>query len=127
MSINRDNQTHLSYASPAVNQIIEEVAHEQNINYKKGYGLCNEAFDVYLTNEQLNDLFSSFPKSISIVVSEMEAFALFYIAKMLGKKAACLLTIVDSKYQKDIIVTSEEREQKLDNMILLALESCLKI
>ena len=46
---------------------------------------------------------------------------------MLGKKAACLLTIVDSKYQKDIIVTSEEREQKLDNMILLALESCLKI
>ena len=127
LSINRDNQTHLSYASTAVNQIIEEVAQEQNINYKKGYGLCNEAFDVYLTSEQLEDLFSSFPKSISIVVSEMEAFALFYIAKMLGKKAACLLTIVDSKYQKDIIVTSEEREQKLDNMILLALESCLKI
>ena len=36
-----------------VNQIIEEVAQEKNINYKKGYGLCNEAFDVYLTSEQL--------------------------------------------------------------------------
>ena len=121
LSINRDNQTHLSYASPAVNQIIEEVAQEKNINYKKGYGLCNEAFDVYLTSEQLEDLFSSFPKSISIVVSEMEAFALFYLAKYFNRKASCLLTISDNIINKKAI-TAEERSKALTDMITLALE-----
>ena len=56
----------------------------------------------------------------------MEAFALFYTAKYLNKKAACLLTVVDSHYKKQEN-TSEEREKSLNDMILLALESSLKI
>ena len=127
LSINRDRNTHLSFASKILNNEIELAAKEKNISYKKGYGLCNEAFDFYLNEEQFTDLLNSLPKDISIVASEMEAFALFYIASMLHKKSACLLTIVDSKFEKDVIITSQEREEKLDNMIILALETCLKL
>ena len=56
----------------------------------------------------------------------MEAFALFYTAKMLNKKAACLMSVVDSKYIKDI-ATPEQRETGLKEMIKLALESSLKM
>ena len=62
-----------------------------------------------------------------MIAVEMEAFALFYIAKMLGKKAACLLTVVDSRFKPNVIVTSEEREKKLDNMIKIALNTSLKL
>ena len=62
-----------------------------------------------------------FPKD-DYVASEMEAFGLFYLAKKLGKKAACLLTVVDSKYD-DRSLTSEQREKSLDDMIVLALDS----
>lgn len=127
LMLNRDNQTHLSYASEELNILIEKTAQEKNFDYKKGYGLCNEAFDVYLKDEQFEEMINQLPKTINIIATEMEAFALFYIAKMLNKKAACLLTLVDSRYQKDKIVTSKEREQKLDNMIILALETSLKL
>ena len=54
----------------------------------------------------------------------MEACALFYVAKMLNKKAACLMSVVDSKYIKEVAST-EEREKGLDKMIKLALDSVL--
>ena len=53
----------------------------------------------------------------------MEAFALFYVAKMLNKKASCLMSVVDSKYIKDI-ATPEERQTGLNTMLKLALDSC---
>ena len=58
--------------------------------------------------------------------AEMEAFALYYNAKMLNKKASCLMTVVDSKFI-DKVATTEERETGLNNMITLALESALNI
>ena len=47
----------------------------------------------------------------------------FWLAKKLNKEAACLLTVVDSKYESDKVVTSEERQNNLDKMIYLALLS----
>ena len=76
--------------------------------------------------ESIDDLIARFPKDLNIIGAEMEAFALFYTAKYLNKKAACLLTVVDSHYKKQEI-SSEEREKSLNDMILLALESSLKI
>ena len=55
----------------------------------------------------------------------MESFALFYTANYLNREAACLLTVVDSHAKKQK-VSSEEREKSLNDMIILALESCLK-
>ena len=56
----------------------------------------------------------------------MEAFSLFYVAKILNKNASCLMSVVDSKFIKDI-ATPEERQNGLTNMIKLALDSSLNI
>ena len=44
------------------------------------------------------------------------------LAKKFNKKAACILTIVDS-HAKEVNLTAEEREKSLDKMTILALES----
>ena len=56
----------------------------------------------------------------------MECFALFKTAEFLGKKAACLLTVVDANYTKENL-TSKQREEDLDDMIEIALESVVSI
>ena len=125
--LNRDEKTHLAYADKSLNESIEKTAKEENLIYKKGFGLCNEVFDVYLSEEQFQEMLERLPKNLNFMATEMEAFALFYIANMLGKKAACLLTLVDSRYQPKKYVSSEERETKLDNMIQIALKTSLKL
>jgi purine-nucleoside phosphorylase len=57
---------------------------------------------------------------------EMETFALFNNARYFGKRATALLTVSDLFFS-DEKLTSEEREKELNDMIVLALESCLKI
>ena len=74
----------------------------------------------------VNQFLNRIPKNFNPVSAEMEAFALFYTAKLLNKKASCLMSVVDSKYI-DSVATPEERQTGLNNMILLALESALKI
>ena len=55
---------------------------------------------------------------------EMEAFGLFYIAKKLEREASCLMTVVDSFYDKRSL-SSEERETSLNQMIELALDTAV--
>ena len=47
-------------------------------------------------------------------------------AHILGKKASCLLSVVDSHYKHQEI-SAEERQTSLNSMIKLALETSLKI
>ena len=56
----------------------------------------------------------------------MESYALFVNASIFNKKASTLLMVSDSFLNTDKL-SQEEREQGLDNLIILALESCLKI
>ena len=56
----------------------------------------------------------------------METFALFNNARKMGKNATALLTVSDLFFSDDKL-TSEEREKNLNDMIILALESCLKL
>ena len=56
----------------------------------------------------------------------MESFALFNNARTLNKKASCLLTVSNTFYDNQEL-SPKEREQHLDNMIIIALESSLKI
>lgn len=114
---------HTIQADESLNNIIENCSKELNIPIVKGNVLCSEVFDYYVKN--IDDLISRFPKDLNIIGAEMESFALFYTAKYLNRKAACLLTVVDSHY-KNQAITAEEREQSLNNMIVLALESALK-
>lgn len=119
-----ENDCHLIESSEFLNEIIENTAKEINIPYIKGITLCSDCFDGYL--ESISNLIKRFPKELNIIGAEMEAFALFYMAHYLGRKASCLLTVVDSHYKKQEI-SSEEREKSLNNMIILALESAIKI
>ena len=55
------------------------------------------------------------------VCVEMESFALFHNANVLGKKAACILTISDSLVTHEV-TTSEERQNAFTQMMRIALE-----
>lgn len=104
-----------------MNNIIINEAKNKNMNLKIGKTLCSDVFDAYAGD------FEKFKKRIpnDAIASEMEAFALFYTAKRLNKKATCLLTVSDSIYDTSAI-SSEERQCSLINMIELALDSAIK-
>ena len=111
-------------ASEDINEIIEEVAHDEKIKYVKGNIMCIDCFDVYLPDKM--QLTKSAPEGINLIGAEMESFALFYNAKRERKRAACLLTVVDvPKDEKG--VSPEERENSLNDMIKLALEAAIRI
>ena len=115
-----EKEEHISQADLQLNSKIEETANKLDIPLIKGNTFCNEVFDGYL--DDIEAFIARFPKELNIIACEMEAFALFYMAKYFKKQAACLLTVVDSHY-KNQESTSEERERSLNNMIKIALES----
>ena len=111
---------HVVNSSNELNNIIEEVSKEENIEIVKGNTVCTDAVDFYMTNPK--KFFNRIPKNIKPIAAEMEAFALFYNAKLLNKKAACLMTVVDSQFIEKQ-ASPEEREHGLNNMIKIALEA----
>lgn len=115
---------HITSSNNDLNSIIESTAKENNINLTKGNTVCTDCFDVYMTD--VNQFLERIPNDFNPISAEMEAFALFYNAKLLNKKASCLMSVVDSKFITDV-ATAEERETGLNNMIKLALDSAIKI
>ena len=103
-------------SSTDLNLKILDTAKKNNININYGNIYSTEAFYT-LTNS-----ISTRAEENECLACEMESFSLFYVAKSLGKEAACLLTVSDSKLTDDKL-TSEEREESLNEMIKLALES----
>ncbi len=117
-------ENHLVGASSYLNRIIEKTANELKQKYIKGNMACTECFDPYLDDPMM--FVNRLPKDNEIMGSEMESFALFYTAKHLGKNAACLLTVSDSLCSSEEL-TSEQRQNSMNDMIKLALESTLKL
>lgn len=111
-------------SSSEINDLIEKMAQELNINVRKENIACTECFDSYL--EDVNLYLEQLPKEKNIVGAEMEAFALFYTAKVLNKKAACLLTVVDSIKKKQSL-TSDDRQNSLNEMVKISLETAIKL
>ena len=123
LTLNNDN-CHLTSSSNELNSVIKNTAKENNIALTKGNTVCTDCFDVYMTD--VNKFLERIPDDFNPVSAEMEAFALFYNAKLLNKNAACLMSVVDSKFIKDV-ASVEERQTGLNNMIKLALDSAIKI
>lgn len=116
-----DGDTDKEYpASSLLNNLISNKAVELGSNIHRGKIITSDVFDPYVDHDKF---ISNFPNE-EFMASEMEAFGLFYLAKKLGRDATCLLTVVDSKYDKRSL-TSEEREKSLNKMITLALESVI--
>ena len=118
------NDCHICSSTNSVNKIIENAANKNNIPLVIGNTLCSECFDYYV--KDIYKLMKTFPENLNIIAAEMEAFALFYTAKYLDKKAACLLSVVDSHYRNEQI-SSDEREKSLNNMIKIALEAACEL
>ena len=115
-----NNEVDYVESSEELNNKIIKKADENNIDIKYGKTITSDVFDLYCdSQEEFESNFSDEYLSV-----EMEAFGLFYIAKKFNKKAACLMTVVDSKYDNGSI-SPEERQTSLDDMITLALNSIL--
>lgn len=101
-----------------LNSKIMNTALVKGIKLKQGRVHTTEAFYT-----ESND-YSKYTKEGCLAV-EMETYALLFNAKKFMKKATALLTISDNLITKEQI-DSKERERKLDEMIILALESIIK-
>ena len=117
------DQGEFIYPSEKINNAVIEVATELEI-------------DLHIENIHSSDVFYSEPQYASelmklvhdknVVAVEMESFALFANAKILGKHAACILTVSDS-IVKGIATTSQERQKSFTRMMELGLETALKV
>ena len=107
-------------SSKELNSRIEEVAKNNNINLNKCNVVCSDVFDWYV--DDFDKYYNRLPKELNIEVAEMESFALLYLAYKFKKQASCVLTIVDS-HVSEVNLSAEERQNSLDKMTVLALES----
>lgn len=103
-----------------LNNIILNTSKELGLNIYNGNIYSSEVF--YEQNNDFKDKVAKY----NVLGVEMESFALFTNAKLLNKKAATLLMVSDSFIYPDKL-SSLEREQGLDNLITLALETSLKL
>lgn len=117
-------ECHIIESNKSVNDIIAKTAEKQGVKCIRANMACTEYFDPYLDDVQ--KVIDRLPKEENLLGSEMEAFALFYVAKQLGKKASALITVADSNYKK-VSITAEERQENLKGMIKLALDSSLEL
>ena len=103
-----------------LNNIILNTSKELGLNIYKSNIYSSDVF--YEQNNDFKDKVAKY----NVLGVEMESFALFTNAKLLNKKAATLLMVSDSFIYPDKL-SSLEREQGLDNLITLALETSLKL
>ena len=114
---------HLVESDTELNELVKESAEENNIKLVIGNVNCNEIFDYY--DDKFEEFLESLPKDLKIIATEMESFSLFYTAKSLGKKASCLLSVVDSRFKKEEVST-DDRQNSLNDMIKVALDAIIK-
>lgn len=103
-----------------LNNFILNTSKELGLNIYNGNIYSSDVF--YEQNNDFKDKVAKY----NVLGVEMESFALFTNAKLLNKKAATLLMVSDSFIYPDKL-SSLEREQGLDNLITLALETSLKL
>ena len=81
-----------------------------------------DVFGTYIVFERL---LWRIPKEYEVLWEEMEAFGLIHVANSMGRRATAIATVVDSKFS-DVVLSIEERQTSLNNMIKLALEAIIK-
>jgi len=110
------------YPSQKVNETIKTTAVELGIPYKEARIHSSDVF----YEEPCTGSFTRYVTDHGAKAVEMESFALFHNANVLGKNAACLLTISDS-FVVDEETTAEERQNSFTTMMKLALESAIRL
>lgn len=108
-------------ANSSLNDIISNKAKELNMKMTKGNIHCSDVF--YEEDETSKDKLLA---QYGCVACEMESYSLLHNARKFGKKATEILTVTDN------LVTGERadssfRQNKVNDMIKLALESTLNL
>lgn len=107
-----------TYPSEKLNDRIKKAVEELEIPVIEG---CVHSSDVFY-REDKTPYFQKLYEEKKCVCVEMESFALFHNAAVLGKHAACLLTISDS-FVSSQVTTAEERQKSFTDMMRIALHT----
>lgn len=112
----------LQYPSTSLNNVIEQAAKDiqQHVTTARIH-----SSDVFYHEDNVDGHNEFFAKHQCVCV-EMESYALFHNAHVLGKHAACLLTISDSLVTH-AATTAQERQTSFNNMMEVALESATRL
>ena len=105
------------YPSKEVNEKLLAAAEKLGIPVKEARIHSSDVF----YQDANRGSFTRYPENHGAKCVEMESFALFHNANVLGKKAACLLTISDSLVTHEE-TTAEERQNAFTAMMKIALE-----
>jgi len=110
----------VTFPSPELNTYIQEAAKKLQIPLTVARV---HSSDVFYCESNVDDYKVIYEKH-KCVCTEMESFALFHNARVLGKKAACLLTISDSLVT-GASASPMERQTAFTDMMKIALEACM--
>ena len=109
----------ICYPSTALNDKLKKAADALGIPWKEGIIHSSDVF-----YRESSEYLEEIKNKHHCLAVEMESFALFSNARVLGKNAACILTISDSFVTKQE-TTSEERQTSFTNMMKIALEAAI--
>ena len=112
---------HIVATDQELSNKILAAANKEGIKVHFGTVATYDCFGPYVDADALIE---RIPKIYDVLVEEMEAYALAYIARKMNRSAAVILTTVDSKYSTKV-VSVEDREKSLDEMIIIALEAVI--
>lgn len=113
--IQGENQEDVIFPSDFLVNCLKESAKQLETNYC--YGRISSSDVFYGVKPALEMIAGT-----GSVCGEMESFGLYQNAKVLGKRAATILSISDTAFSTEEL-TTEEREQGFDKMIRIALNS----
>ena len=112
----------LIYPSKMLNETITNTANDLNISLVKGTTNTTSVFGPY---GDAKGIYERIPSDIKVIAEEMEGYAVCLTAEKLGADASVLLSVTDSPYINGV-VSNEDRQNSLNSMIKLALESIIK-
>ena len=112
----------MEYPSKSLNDKIIEAAKETNKKLHIGTMLTCDAFGPYIN---MDNVLNRIPSDVHPIAEEMEAFALVHVANSFKRDAAAIATAVDSKFS-DEVLSIEDRQTSLNDMITLALDAIIK-
>lgn len=121
-----DYKEHVVYANEKLNDQIKSAAAELGMTDKLHVGMLT-TMDVYGPYIDYDRVLERIPSEYKdkILGEEMEAFALIHVANTMGRMATAMATVADSKFS-NVVMSIEDRQKSLDDMIILALEAIIK-
>ena len=113
-----DDDSHFQQPDPELTKSLKEAADKLGINVIEGKIWSSDVF--YYEDNVMGKVLQTAVDN-GLIAAEMESFGLFATAKVLNKKAACILTVSDN-IATHVETTHEEREKRLVDMVKIALE-----